>query len=392
MSAMSDSLKAARKNYREFADQCETVSIGPPRRFTIRAERAHEFQRLDTQLKRTRIAILALPKSFVVALVSQFDSYLGGMVRAFFNIRPELLNSSERNLTFKELKEFKSMQEARDFILEKEIETLLRKSHSEQFDWMENKFKLKLREGLLSWPAFIELTERRNLFVHCDGVVSRQYLTVCSDHGVEGLTGLHVGSRLEVDSEYLRKAHECLLEIGLKLGHVVWRKLCVDQRSIADDNLSDICFGLLQEPQYALAKTLLDFAVNGLMNKYSSDVARRTFIINYAQAHKWLGDMPQCLAILEGEDWSACDDKFQMALAVLKDDFDLALEIMGRIGAQGAIPKSAYRSWPMFQEFILRGDFRSTYRKIFEEDFEKAATTAASTQDSKEQPADTISN
>jgi hypothetical protein len=384
MLVMNASLKVAYKEYEEYVDQCETVSVGPPRKFKIPAERHHEYQRLETQLERTQIAVYVVPKSFVVALVSQFDSYLGGLMRAFFNLRPELLNASERVLTFKELKEFSSIDEARDFILEKEIETLLRKSHPEQFDWMENKFKIKLRDGLSSWPAFVEVTERRNLFVHCDGVISRQYMDVCSHYGVEGLTGLQVGNRLEVDFEYFLRAHQYILEIGLKLGHVLWRKLCPEQRRVADDNLSDICFGLLQESQYKLARNLLEFAVNDL-KKHSSEVVRRIFIVNYAQAHKWLGNMPGCSATLDNEDWTACDDKFQIALAVLTDDFDRAVGLMKKIGPQGGIQKSSYRSWPVFQEFRKREDFRATYKEVFGEDYEKA-TTAASAPEVKEIP------
>lgn len=165
MVAMNAALGFAHKEYADFAAGCETVEAGPPRWFRVPVDKYYEHLRLDTELERTHIAMHVVPKSFVVALVSQFDSYLGGLVRAFFNLRPELLNASERNLTFKELKEFSSLEDARDFILEKEIETILRKSHVEQFEWMESKFKIKLREGLPSWPIFVEVTERRNLFV-----------------------------------------------------------------------------------------------------------------------------------------------------------------------------------------------------------------------------------
>lgn len=388
MYVMNYTAKFAHERYDEFVDACECVSVGPPRRFRVAADRDHEFNQLERELERSHIAMSIVPKSFVVALVSQFDAYLGGLLRAFMNLRPELLNGSERILTFKELKEFNSLEEARAFVLEKEIETLLRESHAEQFSWMENKFKIKLRESLPSWPVFVEVTERRNLFVHCDGVVSRQYLRVCGEQGVEGLTGLQPGCRLEVDQEYFDKAQECIFEIGVKLGHVLWRKLCPEQRKAADGNLSEVCYALLQESKYRLAKELLGFAVVGL-KKYSTDEVRRIFIINYAQAHKWMDDQKGCLTTLDAEDWTACDDKFQIALAVLKDDFDTAIGLMKRIGAKGTINQSCYRSWPIFRELRKRKDFRETFSDVFGEEFEKSKTQEAAPPEASKTPADT---
>jgi len=391
MFVMNRTLKYARKLYDEFVGECEVVSIGPPKKFRVSPDRDHEYIRLEKQLQRSHIATSVVPKSFVVALVSQFDAYLGGLVRAFINLKPELLNGSERILTFKELKEFNSLEGARDFILEKEIESLLRESHPQQFSWMENKFKIKLTENLPSWPTFVEVTERRNLFVHCDGVVSRQYLKVCGEQGVEGLTGLQPGSVLWVSPEYFSKAQECILEIGVKLGHVLWRKLCPEQRAEADANFSDVCFGLLQEANYRPAKELLNFAVTGL-KKHSTDEVRRIFVINYAQAQKWVGDQQGCVATLEAEDWTACDDKFQIAIAVLKDDFDRAIGLVGRMGPKGQIEKSSYRSWPIFQELRKRKDFREAYSKVFGEEFEKSKTEAAPPSEVGEPPADKTIN
>ena len=72
----------------------------------------------------------------------------------------------------------------REKIFAKEVESILRSSHSDQFLWMERVFSIPLTKGLESWPSFIELTERRNLFVHCDGVVSDQYINVCKNNKV----------------------------------------------------------------------------------------------------------------------------------------------------------------------------------------------------------------
>jgi len=81
--------------------------------------------------------------------------------------------------------EFNSLEKARSFILEKKSKSVLRKSHIEQFTWMEEKFKMKLRKDLQVWPCFVELTERRNLFVHNDGVLSNQNIDICKENNID---------------------------------------------------------------------------------------------------------------------------------------------------------------------------------------------------------------
>jgi hypothetical protein len=167
-----------------------TVGDVPPALF-------HEYKAIRRRLDRATIASKVVAHSSVVSLVSLYDSFLGGLLRACLHLRPELLNASDRTLTLKDLQEFESIDAAREFIVEKEVETVIRKSHLEQFEWMENRFGVKLREGLEVWPAFVEVTERRNLLVHCGGVVSSHYLSMCRQHKVDGQAP-GVGTELNV--------------------------------------------------------------------------------------------------------------------------------------------------------------------------------------------------
>ena len=78
-------------------------------------------------------------QSFIISLISQYDTFLGKLIRALFLIKPETLNVSERNISFSKLREFKTIDDAREYVMGKEIESILRGSHIEQFKWLENK-------------------------------------------------------------------------------------------------------------------------------------------------------------------------------------------------------------------------------------------------------------
>jgi hypothetical protein len=131
-----------------------------------------EFTRRMDNGGSIRSGVGSLPSMFFVGLVSAYDKFLSELIRAIFIARPELLSSSERNLSFRDLIEIGSVDAARERIIEKEIETVIRKSHSEQISWLEFKLNMPLTKDLAIWPDFIEICERRNLLTHTGGVIS----------------------------------------------------------------------------------------------------------------------------------------------------------------------------------------------------------------------------
>jgi hypothetical protein len=239
----------------------------------------------------------------------------------------------------------------------------LRKSHSEQFEWLENKFKIRLRQDLVVLPRFIELTERRNLFVHTGGYASAQYLENCRIHKID-CSGIKRGTRLGVKPEYFRSAHAAVFEIGVKLAHVLWRKLISDERKLADSNLERIGYELLVEERYDLAKAVLDFATD-VLKQYSSEAVRLQFLVNRILAYKWSGENKRVLELLEEQDFSALDEKFKLAAAALRSNTEEAIRLVRRIGAIGEIALESYREWPLFKELRTQPAFQEAVMEVF---------------------------
>lgn len=335
--------------------------------FTLTDKDSRVFERMDEEVESLALARRNVPIALFVALVSQYDAYLSNLLSAIFYIKPELLNTSQKQFTFSELVSFDSFDAAKNHIIEKEIETVLRSSHSEQFDWMENKFGLPLRKDLDVWPCFVELTERRNLFVHCDGMVSSQYISVCGKFKDAITEKFTISDVLNVDAAYFAKAYAALYEIGVKLGHVLWRKLLPNDIGPADSHLNELAFDLLAAEKYTLAKVLLKFATETL-KKYNSDVDRRVFLVNYCIALKHLNDNSY-KNIIASEDWTACSQDFHLAVAVLKMEYLVAAGIMVEIGRDGRISEREYRTWPLFHEFRQSEEFKKSFKRIFKKEF-----------------------
>jgi len=359
--------RVAHKSYDDFVKKsCEQKAEGEENYIIVPFEHNDRYRVLNKRVQQTSTASSVVPRSFHVSLVSSYDAFLGKLVGALFRIKPELLKSSDRTLTYSQLSEFDSISEAREYLLEKEIETLLRKSHSEQFEWLENRFAVKLRVDLSIWPTFIEVTERRNLFVHADGAVSDQYLKVCREHEVVLDGETKQGSQPEVSQAYFKSAYEAIFEIGVKLGQVLWRKLRPSDVEMADSNLSSLCYERLKEKKYRLAQKLLDFACSTAM-KHSDDKSRLIFLVNRAQAYKWDGKPERALEIIASQDWTATGAMFQLAEAVLREKYDEAVRLMESIGSKGEPSKAAYKTWPLFKEIRKTKEFGETFEKIFRE-------------------------
>jgi hypothetical protein len=355
-------------------DHCEVSEETENRkRVIVPMEHYTRWQRLMRINDGRALAHFLVQRSIFVSLISQYDAFLGRLLRAIFILRPEQLNASEKQLTYSQLATFPNMEAAREFVIEKEVETVLRSSHADHFKWMEHRFALPLTKGLGIWPQFIEITERRNLFVHTDGVVSRQYLAVCKEHGCPLDADTKEGTPLYVPQKYFEASHECLFEIGVKLAHVLWRKLLPDDRPEADSSFIGTTFELIERGRYRLACALLDFACQDI-KKFSSEREYLICVVNRAQAHKWQGESQMALDVMRTVDWSAKGNEFRLADAVLGGRWEEAAEIMVQIGATGAVTKQSYRDWPLFKELREQSVFLTTYEKVFGSPFDVPVT------------------
>lgn len=333
---------------------------------SIPYEHARVFEQLSKNSQTSSLASKIIPESLFVSLISQYDSFLNQLLGILFNIRPEYINNSDRELTFANLNNFKSIEEAREYIIEKEIETVLRKSHSEHFTYIENKIGMPLKKDLPIWKKFIEITERRNLFVHCDGIVSSQYIKVCKENKCLS-KDIKLNQRLAVDLKYFNSAYECLYEITTKLTHTLWRKLIIKDIKLADEKLNHICYQLLSEGQFKLADILLDFACK--QNKHYNDASKNLFIINKSLSQFLQDNNENALEIINSKDWSASSDNFKLAHLVLTQKEEEVYSLMRKIGNDGEVDKEDYKTWPLFYKLRKKEEFKTIFKEIFEEDY-----------------------
>lgn len=329
------------------------------------------FSRRHTLLKRAfedfAIFSVSLPKMSLVSVVSLFDAYLARILKNVYKVKPEILNSCTREISFSELVSFGSIQKARDFIIDKEIETLLRDSHIAQFEWLEKKLGVPLTD-LPSWKDFIELTERRNLLVHADGRVNSHYVETCKKFGIPLDAAIRPGVFLTMDGEYYENACNCVAEIGLKLGQVLWRKLLPDDLENAEETFIEVTYDLLLQQEYRLAELVLALSRAKAFKKLNAE-SGFYMTVNLAIALKGQKKSKECSDLLGSIDFSALASKFKIANLVLTEQYSEAASLMKKMGINEDLSEVNYRDWPLFHWFRQTDEFKNAYKEVFGTEF-----------------------
>jgi hypothetical protein len=262
-----------------------------------------------------------------------------------------------------EVLQYESLDELRNVVLEKDIENLKRKSHVEQFKMLESKFDIALTK-FDSWAKFIESSQRRNLFTHCDGIVSKQYTKICEEVNYKRDKPVSIGDQLTLGGKYFLSTCYTLTEVGVMLGQTLWRKVLPDELEEADKHLHALIFDFLQQENWTKAISLSRFAKN--LPKLSSDQMDRINTINYAIALRGIKRKGASVNILSKKDWSASTYDFKLAHAVLSDSYEAAKELMIKIGKTGEIIcELSYHDWPLFRDFRDSKEFLDGYESVF---------------------------
>lgn len=340
---------------------------GDVEEFGVPTEYSGRYNTLRKSLDQSLIFAELLPNMTVVSLVSLFDAYLAKLIRSLFETQPEILNASEKIIKYSDLIQYEKIDDAKEYLISSEIESIIRDSHTEQFKWIEGKLKIPLRD-LDSWKNFIEITERRNLFVHTDGVINKQYIAVCNMNGYKFEDEIKIGERLNVDPDYYGNACDCIAEIGIKLGQVMWRKTIPNEAHLADLALIDVVYDCLLNKDFELALSLCKLCeIPAIKNSCLEN--SYTLKINQAVALKSLKREKDMLSIIDAIDWSVMAEKFKLAIYVLKENWSDAASIMIKMGSDGDINKVSYHEWPLFEWFRKTSEFKDAYKKVYGENF-----------------------
>ena len=339
------------------------------RKFKLDIQHSAIFKKLNNEEEKSEAATKLIPRSIFIALISQFDLLVADMMNSVLIKYPEII-SKDKNLTFEQALKIGTPDAIRQHFINEEIDDVLHGNHIGHVDWFENKIKIKIKKSLSDqWFRFIELTERRNLFVHNDGIINNIYLSNCKNSGVEINKDIKVGDTLNISPKYFEESRLCLYELAIKLSWLVWRKM--EPKDIEEIDIffhSEIGVELINETEYKLAENIFSFMLDNCEG--SSDLLKNIFLINLALSNKLKGDLNEVEKILNKKDWSASRIELRFAVHVLRKEFKEALILMEKIGVNSdLILRENYEIDPIYKEFRQTKDFKRIFKKIYGEEY-----------------------
>jgi hypothetical protein len=184
-----------------------------------------------------------LRKSLLISSISAFEVLFGSVAEEIYKVNKSALNDSDYAFTLQELAEFATLDDARSYLSERRISSLLRESIDGWDKWLKKASGgISMTDLPVDWPAIREIFARRNLMVHTGGQVNHLYLEMIGNKRQGGSSGQpRVGDYLEVDQDYLADSAEMLIALGTLLVLCVAVKLHRShRREVAGDILGRV--------------------------------------------------------------------------------------------------------------------------------------------------------
>lgn len=365
--------------YNNFVKSYERKDVDGYTVIEVPDARYREFERLHKKKARAERAFDLVPPSYFVSLVSAYDSFFGGLIRCLYSISPEKLQEEDMHFCYRDLQQFDNITDVKKRIIDKRVETELRDSHVAQIDWLAKALKIdSLTSTFIGWSDFVEVTERRNLFVHANGTVSAQYIDNCKKHKALDASILE-GNQLKVDKTYFDKAFKILYKTAIMLTQTLLRKkYCKNDDPDCISHINKVLIGnvfeLISDKHYDVAIDVSQMVLSNPKFKFNA-FDKMYIVLNYAQAYKWSGNPVKCKEILDQEDWTAYTNELLIPKFTLEENYPEVYKRMRELGKNNQrITISSYREWPIFQ--LLRGqkEFETVFAEIFGEDFDSVKT------------------
>jgi len=310
-----------------------------------------------------------LQECLFIGLFSVYDAYFGNLLRILYQKNPKLCECIQGEVKTSSILRCVSLDQLKAKILDDYVDDIRRKGYVDQFSQLEATFAVQLKK-FSNWPKFVEAAQRRNLYTHCDGIVSQQYLSVCESVGYKFQDDKppKIGEKLGLDAKYFLEACLVVQEVGIKLAHTLWRKLFETELEAADQHLSDLVYHFLRNEKHKSAICFGEFAHS--QKKISTEQWRLMISVNYCIGLSRVGDQSKCTQIINALDLSTALPEFKLARAVLTKDYKQAAALMIKIGSAGdLLDELSYSIWPLFREFRASSEFQQAYKKIYGYDY-----------------------
>lgn len=338
-----------------------------------------DIKRLKTQLHKFRSATqygYAVRNAVFVGLVATFDELIASLIRTAIRGQPRLLASFDRTISYQDVAAAKDFPRLQQDLITVTVYELMKKGRLEQIAWIEKYISgTKLKDQLQVYDRLIEITERRNAYVHNDGFPSEDYLSKVS-LATGSSPESTPGERIHTSETYFREATDALIEAYVLLSQAVVRKLAKnvseDDSQHIDHSFNNAIYFQIEEGRNESAVRLAEMMLSGKFK--TSDLALKMAIINHAIALTKCGKQRDAENVLSKTDWSSARDEFALCVAALRQDMEKVKTYIPKLVGSDMLNPQSYFEWPAFDGIRDLPEFWTTLVEVYGDEIRRAGT------------------
>jgi len=305
----------------------------------------------------------SLHQSSLVTIISYVEWFLAQLIHRFYDKNPNAIGLKDKQLSLNDLQELGSINEAKKFLIDTKVESVLRGSFNDWITFLKDQMSLSMGYIKESEAILIEACQRRNLFVHNGGVVNSIYRKNCKFKDNEGPS---IGTEIQCDNEYIDKVLTAFEKTFLLISCELWKKNEPQNRTryeiLGEMSHTHICNG-----RYEIGAPISYFLWG---DKGQKEMDKMVSQINYWQAIKWQGDFKKVKKQVEDADFSAQDSIFILAQHTLLNRFEEAFELIPHVLKTDKLTFEYLNEWPLFKELreqegyeAIRNEHGSTHNE-----------------------------
>lgn len=283
-----------------------------------------------------------LYRSSLISLVSSAEWFLSQVIREHLELNPDAWDKDNK-LTFGDLKSLGSIDDARKFLIDMKIDSLMWGGFEDWFRYLTQHAKLSASYVVKNRDQLTEVFQRRNVMVHNNGLVHTSYLNKVDSKLRKDVS---IGDPLPVTPDYLSKAIDLIETNFILLAAELWKKLEPKDDKRADV-LINLAFDLLKQERWDVSGGLSLFVMN---DKNLPEVSQVIGALNYWQSMKWQGAFDKVRRRVEESDFSAKDLVYQVARFALLNQENDFFSLLPKALSAGSLDAEKLRTWPIFKE------------------------------------------
>ena len=280
-----------------------------------------------------------LRRGALITLFSYFEALISDLIQLYYALYPAKL-SEKQTLSLDTLRTIDPTEIG-------DIERYLaaNEANDAKLDYFTTCLNLPLNFLSPDRPLLTEISQRRNLIVHNQGIVNRQYLSKVAEDLIEEYEAKE-GKTLPVTGRYVDAAIDTVYTVGVSLIQLCWRKWAEDSQKLAD---AEIVHWLLYDNLLAGRFELVARVAERLKNvEYVKEKWAKMAIINHAIALGRLNRTDEMERVLSQRDWSASSLDYKLALHALRNEEDALYELLPKAVDSGEVTKEDLEKWPVF--------------------------------------------